>query len=125
MAKTALLQYKKTRRVEPFCVTWPGEAVQTDTGGTLEQPVLCDLRGVPAEQRHEVVKKMTMRTKAFAMVLIEERDSAIKVVFESKLGARAWVTPLNHHGDVRVPGRTHVSDNAECVGLLWRPAANA
>lgn len=125
MANEALQEYRRKRKLRPICVTWPGEVIKTDSGAETDKPVTCFLDTVSEAHRAEVLRKLTERTKAFGLVLIEERADDIRVVFETRLGTRAWITPLKFHGDVRVPGKTHASTNRECVGLLWKPALSS
>jgi len=122
MAKEALQQWRKERRIESFAISWPSEHIVGDDGSTITHAVLMPLRGDLDEgAKHAALTRMVEKTKAYGLVVIERRQNEIRVLFETHHGARAWITPLKRHGDLLVPGRTQVRDNAECLGFLWRP----
>jgi hypothetical protein len=121
IVKTARETWRRQRKIKPYAVTWPGESLKSDSGEAITHAVFCAL---PVE--HDVAKRMGVlqqlieRTKAYGIVVVEQRDSSIRILFETRYGACAWCIPLVWHGDVQVPGQTEVSTNGECVGLLWR-----
>lgn len=113
--------WKKTRRCDAYAITWPSETLRADNGGAIENAVICQFPALFDEaQRMETLRKMVERTKAYGLVLIEKKDDVLRVLFETHHGARAWLIPLERHGDVLVCGTPEVRNNADCVGLLWR-----
>jgi hypothetical protein len=121
LAENAREEWRKTQHVTPLAITWPREQVKADDGSVVEHAVLCrlppDEEGL--EYRRGILRKMVERTKAYGLVLVERRLNTIRVLFETQHGARAWLMPLERHGDVYVPGATQVEDDATCVGILW------
>lgn len=114
--------WKKTQRVDPFAITWPEGALRSDDGGTVDQAVVCRIPpDFDDERRLETLQKMVARTKAYGLVLVLPRPDGIHVLFETSQGARAWLMKLERHGDVTACLPPVVRDNAECVGLLWKP----
>lgn len=115
--------WKKTQRVEPFAITWPASALKGDDGATVDQAAVCRIPpDFDDERRLDTLRKMVERTKAYGLVLVLPRPDRIHVLFETSQGARAWVMKLERHGDVTACLPPAVRDNAECVGLLWKPA---
>lgn len=113
--------WKKNQRTAPLAVTWPETAVQTDDGSSVAGAVLCHLPPLTHAQQQDVLKRMIEKTKAYGLVLVRPNDDFIDVLFETHHGARAWRMQLERHGDVTVCLDPVVRDDAECVGLLWRP----
>jgi hypothetical protein len=119
MVEEVRAQWREKQRITNCCITWPAEVLKDDAGREIQDAVYCVL---PPGEEQEALRRMVERTKAYALVLIEQKKDELRVLFESHHGARAWLIPLELHGDVRVPGATRVTENAECVGLLWKPA---
>jgi hypothetical protein len=121
IAEQAREVWKKTQRIEPYAVTWPSTALKTDDGGVVDQAVICQL---PLEytdaQRTDVLHKMVEKTKAYGLVLVEQRGNQLRVLFETHHGARAWLMRLERHGDVVVCGAPEIREDADCLGILWR-----
>jgi hypothetical protein len=114
--------WKKNFKVDTYAITWPSETVKGDDGIGITQAVLMFIPDTfTEEQKLDALKKMVVRTKAYGVALIEKKGLEIRVLFETHHGARAWLIPLERHGDVAVPGETQVRDDAEHLGLLWSP----
>ena len=120
--KDLLKSWNKDRRLEPLALTWPSEPVKSVEGRLVFGAIICQLRNVPVQEWTAALQKMVGTTKAAGLFLVERRDQQIRALFETHEGARAWLTPLHRHGDLLALGETVVHDNAECVGILWRPA---
>ena len=122
MAEQVRENWKQRQRIESYAISWPSETIQTDDGTPISHTVLMRLPEELSEsQKFAALQMIVTRTKAHGLVLIEHKNHELRVLFETHHGARAWLTPLERHGDVLVPGKTRVRDNAECLGLLWRP----
>jgi hypothetical protein len=120
LAKDALTVWKHRRKIDAYAATWPGEAVADDQGKEVDT-VLCPLpQGISGADLLGLLQQLIKRTKAYGLVLVEQRESSIRVLFETSHGARSWCIPLAWHGDVQVPGQVEVKSNADCIGLLWR-----
>ena len=114
--------WRKTQRLTPHAITWPGRSIKTDNGVDFDGAVLCQLpQQQTQEARLELLRRMVARTEACGLVLIDRHNETLRVLFETRHGARAWLLPLERHGDVIVCKTPVVRDNAECVGLLWHP----
>lgn len=113
--------WKKTFNLDPYALTWPNDDLKGDDGSIIEKAVICALPPAATQgERTEVLRQMVARTKAYGLVLIERRGNEIHVMFETHHGARAWVLPLERHGDVLVCGAPEVHEDGACVGILWR-----
>lgn len=104
--------------------TWTTGKVEASDGWTVEGVVGWEVpAGTPLAEQLEGLRDMVARTKAYGLLLIERRDRGIYALFETHHGAKAWMMPFKPHGDVTLLGPTEVRENADCVGLLWRPGA--
>ncbi len=121
-------EWKKTRTLAPYALTWPSDTLKADDGGSIERAVICRFpEDFTSEQRMAALRRMVERTKAYGLVLIERHQNALKnlddiwVLFETHHGARAWRMRLERHGDITVCCAPEVREDAEYVGILWRP----
>jgi hypothetical protein len=113
--------WRKERKVERYAISWPSDAVSDDKGNKISGSILMALPdALSAAEVSAALQRMVKRTKAYGLLLIEQRDSDLRILFETHHGARAWILPLERHGDVLVTGTLQVHDNAECLGLLWQ-----
>lgn len=112
--------WRKERTIAPMLFTWPAERILTEAGEPHEGVCILEL---PEEQerRSAALMAMVRRTKAYALLLIEQQREDVRVIFETKHGARCWSIPLIPHGDVVILERAHVQDDVVHVGLLWSP----
>lgn len=117
-------EWRRAQHVEPCVIAWPEDGVRGDDGSVIDRAVLCRLPQLTAMQRYDILQGMVKRTKAYGLLLVLPGLDDIRVLFETRHGARAWVMRLERHGDVTVCCEPAVQDNAECVGLLWKPARN-
>jgi hypothetical protein len=114
--------WRKNRHLESFVFVWPSETITGDDGSKIDRWVLQHLPdSLSVAERAETLKRLVVRTKAYGIAVTERRPTDLRVLFETHHGARAWTVPLERHGDLLVPGKTQVSDNKECLGLLWSP----
>lgn len=120
VVKTLYETWKKERKVVPILFTWPAETIRTEDGKPHEGVCVLDL---PEEgrARSTALRMMVERTKAYALLLIEQQHDAVQVILESGHGARCWKIPFVSHGDVVLLGRAQVRDDETHVGLLWSP----
>jgi hypothetical protein len=120
LVKDALAVWRKRRKIDTYAATWSGEPVKDDGGKEIDV-TLCPLSaGLARAELLRVLQQLVERTKAYGLVVVEQRENSIRVLFETRHGSRSWYIPLAWHGDVQVPGQAEVKNNDECVGLLWR-----
>lgn len=124
IVRTVRETWKKQRKVDPYAVTWPSEHLKADDGATITHAVLCPIpAGFDTARRMKALQQLVERTKAYGLLVVEQKENSIRILFETQHGARSWCIPLDWHGDVQVPGQTETRNDGECVGLLWRNAA--
>lgn len=120
VVKTVYEIWRKERKIAPVLMTWPAETIRTERGEPHEGVCILDLPEGPAT-RSVAIREMVGRTKAYALLLIEQRSDDVQVTLESRLGARCWRIPISDHGDVKILEQAVVRDNEAHVGLLWSP----
>lgn len=118
--KTVYEIWKKEGRIAPVAFTWPAETIRTDAGELHEGICVLDLPAA-GEARDAALRALVQRTKAYALLLIEQHREEVLVILESKHGARCWKIPIASHGDVVILERAQVQVDAMHVGLLWSP----
>lgn len=120
VVKTVYAIWKKERKIAPVLMTWPAETIRTSRGEPHEGVCILDLPEGNAA-RSVAIREMVGKTKAFALLLIEQRREDVRVILESRLGARCWDIPISDHGDVKILEQPVVQEGRAHVGLLWSP----
>jgi len=111
--------WRRERKIDPIAFAWPAETIRTDSGEPHEGMVVLELP--EGKERTIALNAFVERTKAYALLLIEQHQKEVVVIFESRNGARSWTIPIAPHGDVAILERALVQDNGLHVGLLWSP----
>ncbi len=104
----------------PMLFTWPSEAVAT-SGGRHEGICVLELEGTPRAEWSALLRKAVAATKAYGLLLVEQQEREVVVIFETHHGSRAWRLPVKRHGDRCVLEKPRVSTDVESVGILWSP----
>ncbi len=105
--------------VDPFVMSWPSERIKYH-GIATEQPVPFDLTGDRSSWLKEL-KSIAESTKAFALLLVEQREKAVVAIVESRHGTVSWHIPICNHGNVLVLGDKETRVDRDCLGVLWSP----
>jgi hypothetical protein len=110
--------WKIARKVEPFIIGWPAEAILDDNGVPTEDTCLLSL---PEDQDLWSTTLLTFaqKTKAYALLLAEQLKDEVRVVLESHHGTRSWSIPILVSGDIRTLGTAVVKDDTHRIGILW------
>lgn len=106
-------------RIAPFMLSWPEDDVVGDDGSVLNV-VLCELPEEPAKRASEIVGFIT-RTQPYALMICEQLENEVCIIFESRHGTKSWVYPIEKHGPDRVLGQARVEVDKKSLGILWRP----
>lgn len=113
--------WKNEGKIEPSLLTWPAEAVVSESGEKIDG-VCCMSLPMPAADRTSAIRLMVEKTKAYGLFLVEQVEkNKIRALLETPLGTRCWNIPIMRSGDVDILGAPTVTDNRENVGLLWSP----
>ncbi len=116
--------WKRDRKISPFIITWPANAVTDSNGVELEGAVMRELTEDPSTWLEYTVEAIKL-TNAYALLRVQQAAKSVKIILESQHGARCWTLPITRSGDVFVLGRPKSADNQEHIGLLWRPQSEA
>ena len=111
--------WKADSRLTPFLISWPSRSVDTDDGKKVADQFFMDL---PEERARwsKIFVAVAERTNPYALLVAEEREGEVVIVFESMHGSRSWRYPINDHGGTRVLGTRSTQDDVDSIGLLWR-----
>lgn len=111
--------WKKEGKIKPFLVSWPGETLLDDHGVPFQGACLLDL---PDNQSKwlETVVTFAKRTKAYALLLTEQKEREVHIILESHHGTRSWTIPILVSGDLRTLGTAAIKDDTHKIGVLWR-----
>lgn len=112
--------WKKHKKIDPFLVTWPSTPVQAKDGTPIDGPCVLELYDVNREEWHPLILEALQKTSAYALLIAEQLPDEIKVILESQHGTRCWTLPITRSGDALILGNAQVTDDKECLGLLWR-----
>lgn len=111
-------QFRRDKRIHPTLLIWPTDVVQATDGNLFSGVIFTEL-SLDAETRKVEVRESILRTVAFAALLTEQLDDAVRLIFESGHGTRTWRLPIKNYGGVQVLDRIEPRDNAESIGVLW------
>lgn len=111
--------WKLRGKIEPFVLSWPAETILDDNGIPLEGSCLLEL---PDDQSrwNETILHFARKTKAYALLLTEQREGEVRSILESHHGTRSWSIPVQISGDIRTLGAAVTKDDTHKVGVLWR-----
>jgi hypothetical protein len=110
--------WREHGRITPFAIAWPEKSLRGDDGSVIERHVLIPLEEEPDIQR--ALKKAVLRVHPYALLLTEQREDEVRVVFETKHGSKSWTFPIKQHGPDRVLGEVVEETDKHAVGLLWK-----
>lgn len=111
--------WKDQQRIDPILLLWPAEPVRTKEGVMFEGCVYCELTGDEQARRATMLQAIE-RVRPYGLLLVEQREGAVKAIFETHHGTRTWTLPIKKHGDVRVLYDPQSADDAESLGFLWK-----
>lgn len=112
-------QWRRTKTVHRTLLAWPSRFLEGADGSTITDIVTF---AVPdGVVTFTAAVELARATEAYALLLVERQDRAVKVILESSHGARGWTLPIRRHGDVDVLEKEEASTDTECIGVLWRP----
>lgn len=111
--------FLRDKKIAPFIMTWPSTPIIDDYGKRIDNPCILEL---PDDQSKwtKLMLKAIDRTDAYALLLIEQREKDVRAILETTEGARCWLMPIAHSGDVTRLGVARITNDRECLGLLWQ-----
>lgn len=110
--------WKEQKRIFPIILLWPTAQVKAQKG-EWHTGVVFDTLPEEAAQRPAHIKQAAKKCNAYAVLVVEEVEGAVRAIFESEHGTETWRLPIKDHGGVRVLGIAARSSNTESVGVLW------
>jgi hypothetical protein len=97
---------------------WPAEHLYVKND-VIKDMVTTTFSDAPSMRSVEL-RDFVRLSKAYALLVIEQRTQDVKIIFESMHGSRSWTLKIEQHGDAKVLSKPTVVDNNESIGLLWR-----
>jgi hypothetical protein len=111
--------WAKQSHVSPFLLVWPSHPVMFH-GHKTESVLPFDLPEDRSKWDAEL-RRIATETCAYGVLLVEQRDKTILVIFESPHGTKSWRIPVCDHGNVNVLGDPVELVDTDSIGLLWAP----
>lgn len=109
-------------RIQPFAITWPEGKIKSDDGDIIESHVLVDIpEGSNSEERMRLLRRAVLRTRAYALLFVEQKEDEVLWLFETRHGSKSWSFPIKRHGPDKILGDPTAEEGTRCVGLLWKP----
>lgn len=110
--------WRTRRKITPFLISWPAEPILDDNGLILEGECLLELSDNRSTWS-KTIRAFSKKTKAYALLLMEQLEKELRVTLESHHGTRSWTIPILLSGDVKVLGDPQIQDNVHRIGILW------
>jgi len=110
--------WRKFGKVLPFMLSWPAEDISDDKGVPITDVVAVLMPDSHTEWSQHM-RKLVLRTKPYALLLCEQREREVVVIFESQHGTKSWHFPIITTGNSFLGNRTAKTD-VESIGILWR-----
>lgn len=107
-------------RIPSFAIAWPSVRIHYK-GTQTERPVTKPLTNPKTKQ--EELRLFAKTTKAYALLLVEEREKAVVVILETPHGTVLWTVPIEDHGNVRVLGDAIEEAGGARLGLIKQISA--
>lgn len=111
--------WRKKRKIPRLLISWPAEHVRTEDNKVITHTVSFQIPDGMSSQKAAVM--LAEKTKAYALLLVERRGDTLYVILESHHGVRCWKMAVKLHGDLEVLEKEEATNNAEHIGVLWRP----
>lgn len=110
--------WKESKRIFPVILLWPTTQVKAQHG-EWHTGVIFDTLPEEVEARPVHIKQVIAKCDAYAVLVVEEVEGAVRAIFESEHGTETWRLPIKDHGGVRVLGAAARSSNTESIGVRW------
>ena len=111
-------QWRENKRIYPTLLMWPADSVRATDGSDFSGVVFTDLPEDSGQRRVAVIRA-AKRCDAYGLLLTEQIDGFVRLVFETEHGTRTWRFPIKPHGNIQILGRPAFRDNAESIGIRW------
>ena len=98
-----------------LCATWSRFPAGTDAIGPTKVVKL------PDSDRFNFVLDQVVKRKAYAVLLVERKNTHIRLLLESVSGTCGWYLPIQKATGERKFGKLRTSTNLDSLGILWRP----
>lgn len=111
--------WRAERRIDRVLFSWPREPIEDDKGRWIS--ALVTYQPPESQPNRTAARDMVKRTRACAVLLVEQREKDVRILLESPHGSRCWTLPIRWQGDVRVLTKAAVVADTESLGALWNP----
>lgn len=110
--------WREHKSIYPTMLLWPEDDVKTTTSRRFSGVVFAELPDLQAD-RMPFIERAVRSCDAYAVLVTEQLDGAVRSIFESKHGTETWRLPLKDYGGAMVLGAAARRTNTESVGVLW------
>lgn len=113
--------WRMDRRIYATILLWPTDEVRTTNGGKFTGTIFAELPNfTDATARSTYLQKAAEQCGAYALLVTEQLQDAVRSIFESTHGTVTWRLPIKDYGGAKVLGAAARRTNAESLGVLWR-----
>lgn len=113
--------WRQQKSIQPFLLCWPAGPVTANNGASISGPCVLELPPEGRDQWHNLILGSVRATGAYALLLVEQKESHIQVTLESQHGAHCWKMQIVQRGVDRILKQPTPTVNEEHVGVLWSP----
>jgi hypothetical protein len=111
--------WKKHKKITPFVIAWPSDTVYTEKGTPIDGP--CVLELPPEKDKWQgLLAEVARVVGAYGILRVAQGESDVQAIFETRHGAKCWTMPIVRSGDVNILKEPVVTEDQECLGLLWK-----
>lgn len=110
--------WRQKGSIDSFILSWPSEPVPDDDGVPITGSILCALPEGKSERMKEI-SGLVQKTNPFGLLLCEQIEGEVRLIFETSHGSKSWHFPIEKHGPDRVLGRMTERTDEVRLGILF------
>ncbi len=116
--------WRENGKIDTTLITWPAENVRDDSGELIDG--VCVMSLPEDESKHiRAISAGVERSKAYGFLLLEQKNNTVRALLETPHGTRLWTLPIIRSADSQYLGEAKITNDLECIGLIWRPQIGA
>lgn len=111
--------WRRDKHIPRILFSFPAEHVRTVDGKEVTDVVAFPVPdGMPT---FKAAVELAKATKAYGLLLLEQRERDICITLESMHGSKQWTMQIKDRGDRQTLEKEEATTDTESIGVLWRP----